>query len=67
MAVAARPGEQAGGQEEGAGPGSGVVKDSTPAPTGYVEMLAGGVIVRFDVGTDVDYVARLAAKLAQSR
>lgn len=43
-----------------------VVTEGRPAPTGYVEMLAGGVVVRFEVGTDVNYVAELAAKLERA-
>lgn len=43
-----------------------VVRASTPAPTGYVEMLAGGVVVRFAIGTDVEYVAQLASRLEGS-
>lgn len=40
-----------------------IVRASTPALAGHVEMLAGGVVVRFEIGTDVDYVAQLASKL----
>lgn len=43
-----------------------VVKEPSPARTGYVEILAGGVIVRFEVGTDVDYVAKLVANLERA-
>jgi len=43
-----------------------VVRDSAPARAGHVELLAGGVVLRFAVGTDIDYIARLAAELERA-